>query len=318
MSELEVAPEVWPTGTGREVGRVPQLIGIETLRRLSEVKPVVSTWLIALQYGGAAAAIWVSERWWNPLLYVVAVMFIGARQQALGLLMHDASHFRLYRNRKLNDWVGDNVLAKPIFQSMYSYRAIHNVHHQQLLSEADNDHWFYRHFPVSRRSLVLDMLASLCGYDAFKFFKQMSDGKPLLRVGLVGLFAGLVGLTVAGFYPVRLLLLYWLVPAFTWLFFISFLRMLAEHSIEIPGHPALLTRSWDIRLNLFERLFVLPQSNAYHAAHHLYPSVPAFQLPQLQRLLSQHPVYQENVPQARGLLKLLREKTGEPVRPSAP
>jgi len=62
--------------------------------------------------GAIVAAIYLCERFWSPLMYLLAIAIIGARQHALLILMHDGVHYRLFRNRRLNDCVSE-LLAWP-------------------------------------------------------------------------------------------------------------------------------------------------------------------------------------------------------------
>jgi len=291
-------------------GQLMDFLPTATLRELSQVNPVASTLLVALQYGMVVAAAWISEAYWHPVLYMVAVMVIGARQQMMGLLMHDAAHYRLYRSRKLNDFVGHYLLALPLMQSLHGYRAVHTQHHRYLLSEQDEDRASYTRYPVSRRSMALELVTSLLGVDAFQFVRHSTRGNLLLRLLVVSVLAGLGVLAfIYDVLVIRLLLLYWLVPAFTWLLLISHLRVLGEHSLQGDGPHHPLGHSWNIELNLFERLFIMPQSNAYHAAHHVYPSVPLFRLTRLHLLLMENPEYRARARVARGYWDILVEKT---------
>ena len=68
---------------------------------------------VAAEWALIAATIYLCQRFWHPMLYVFAVAFIGSRQHALLVLMHDGVHYRLLRNRRLNDWLSEVVLAWP-------------------------------------------------------------------------------------------------------------------------------------------------------------------------------------------------------------
>ena len=86
-----------------------------------------------------AAAVWISVTWWNPVVYVLAVIVIGSRINGLGGLMHDAAHYRGYASRPLNDFVGE-LLALPTSSSMAGYRNTHvRAIHRELNSENDPD-----------------------------------------------------------------------------------------------------------------------------------------------------------------------------------
>ena len=56
------------------------------------------SWLhIVAEWGMILSTIYVCQMLWSPLLYLLAVAFLGARQHALLILMHDGVHYRLFR-----------------------------------------------------------------------------------------------------------------------------------------------------------------------------------------------------------------------------
>ena len=86
-----------------------------------------------------AAAVGLSEAtWFNPLTYLLAVVVVGTRMVALGGLMHEAAHYRVFRSRLLNDVIGE-LMAFPTTASMAGYRNTHFAHHRELNSEKDPD-----------------------------------------------------------------------------------------------------------------------------------------------------------------------------------
>src|SRR5690348_11049043 len=43
----------------------------------------------------------------------IALVILGGRHLALAILMHDASHYSLFKTRKLNNWIGIWLCAYP-------------------------------------------------------------------------------------------------------------------------------------------------------------------------------------------------------------
>jgi len=92
---------------------IPVKLTKEELTELSTVKPWLACIHVGAEWALIAATIYLCQRFWHPMLYVFAVAFIGSRQHALLVLMHDGVHYRLLRNRWLNDWMSEVVLAWP-------------------------------------------------------------------------------------------------------------------------------------------------------------------------------------------------------------
>ena len=67
----------------------------DVLHQLSQLSPGRSALHIAVEWLAIALAIAVCQVAWSWPLYVVAVAFIGARQHALAILMHEGAHYRL-------------------------------------------------------------------------------------------------------------------------------------------------------------------------------------------------------------------------------
>ena len=112
---------------------------LERLRKLSILSPARSSLQIAADWLLIAGAIYLGTHQWSPLLYVLIVVLIGSRQHALLILMHDGTHYRLFRNRRLNDCVGELLLAWPFFITMRSYRRNHIAHHRHMNTDRDPD-----------------------------------------------------------------------------------------------------------------------------------------------------------------------------------
>ena len=75
-----------------------------------------------------ALAIWAGVHYWpNPIVIFLSVLVIGTRQHALFVIAHDAAHYLLFENRRLNDVVG-RACAMLQGLSMCTYRVIHRMH----------------------------------------------------------------------------------------------------------------------------------------------------------------------------------------------
>jgi fatty acid desaturase len=80
----------------------------------------------------------------------------------------------------------------------------------------------------------------------------------------------------------------WLLPYCTWHIAAQYTRLICEHSGRISAQAGFdLTRS--TVPGALGRFFVLPRNIGYHLEHHWYPSVPWYNLPQLQAALREDP-----------------------------
>jgi fatty acid desaturase len=299
------------------VGSIPVKLSKEELLGLSHLSPLRSTFHIVAEWTLIATAVLLCRRHFNLALYLLTVAFIGARQHALLILMHDGVHYRLFRSRRLNDWTAEIILAWPNLISARSYRRNHFAHHRYLNTPQDPD-WARRQgdsswvFPTRKTSLARLMLRDVSGLGAIYYLKLalmllskdtgVSRGFLAARYG----FYAVVLATFACLGALHLLLLYWFVPMFTWMTVIFRIRSIAEHS-AIGGRSHAYAQTRSTRASLFAHIFVAPKNVNFHIEHHFYPSVPFYRLPQLHRVLMSKSDFKNGVHLTRGYLGVLAE-----------
>ncbi len=119
---------------------------------------------------------WGISVWWGIPVYLGALVAIGASQHQLAGAGHEAVHHTLFRNRKLNELVGDYLCLFPILTSVYQFRLYHLAHHQFVNDpERDPDfallkasgHWMK--FPVGKKSFLGMMLRQVLLVDLFRY-----------------------------------------------------------------------------------------------------------------------------------------------------
>ena len=304
------------------VGEVPVRLDPATLKRLSQLRPLVSTAHIALEWSLMLAAAFACWRFWHPALYVLAVMFIGARQHALIVLAHEAAHWRLFRRRALNDWVGELFLAWPfVLFTMQAYRRNHLPHHRYINTEQDPD-WVRKQnpewrFPMTRWQLARLLILDVLGVGFAKFVivavrlprNPASEGKQgkAFKLGQL-MFLGVTATVLSVWHLWVPYLLFWVVPYITWMQLCFHVRSIAEH-FAIRGRTGIYAQTRTVLPTWLERVLVLPKNANYHLEHHMFPSVPFYRLPELHRQLMSQPSFRESAHITHGYLGVLRECT---------
>lgn len=278
------------------------------LRQLSRQRPWRGCLAIATDWAAIvacfAAVVWLE----HGAVWLLAALVIATRQHALAVLMHDAAHYRLCRNHAWNDRLSNWLLAYPVLTTTQGYRLHHLAHHCHLNTEEDPD-WRRKQgpdwdFPKSRAAFLALCLRDLVGggfiemVRAQRHFRQASaaaskscQARPLDRLTFYCFVAAIVAL--CGLWLEALLL--WFVPLFTFMPVIMRIRSIAEHS-ALPGqHDLNMTRN--ILCPWWERWLLVPHNVHYHLDHHLFPSVPFYNLPALHGLLEHVPEYAEQAHQ---------------------
>ena len=112
------------------------------VRTLREVDNVTNLGYLALEYLCIAATIagavgfaewragWGLAWAWNIPVFATAIVLIGGLQHRLAGLGHEASHFTLLRDKRLNDLVADLFCMFPLLTNIHFYRLFHLAHHQ--------------------------------------------------------------------------------------------------------------------------------------------------------------------------------------------
>ena len=263
-------------------------------------------WLvIALAFGLAV----YSGHW---AAYAAAAVVIATRQHALGILLHDGTHYRLLSNRALNDAVCDLFCAFPVGMATSRYRHEHLLHHRFLNTGGDpywvdfqrDDNW---HWPKQRGAALWVFFKDLTLLNLPRWMAvahrwspwanhlgKQSVPPPLTRaerLRLYAFYAVVLGVLAATGAWLDLLLL-WLLPSLTLTMALVRLRTIGEH-LAIPNRNE-LDASRHTDGTLLEHLTVSPFNINFHLDHHLFPAGPYYNLPALHRLLLADPDYRQH------------------------
>jgi fatty acid desaturase len=278
---------------------------LEERRSLLAIDPLQSWWMVAsnwlLVFAAMALVAWAP----NPLTIVVALFLIGARQLGMAIVMHEAAHRTLFRNRRLNDWVGNWLAAYPVWADVGPYRAYHLVHHTRTGTDQDPDLGLAAPFPITRASFRRKVWRDLSGQTGWKqaraVFRRdvgwargrnqrslgMNEGQQpdvgwhkLIPVATCN--AALLGLLAIAGHPALYLL--WVAAWLTTYRLVSRLRSIAEHGM-VPDQRDPLRNTRTTLARRWERLLVAPNRVNFHLEHHLLMTVPHHNLPRLHRLL---------------------------------
>lgn len=276
------------------------------------------SWLsLAVNWGLVLASFALVAAWPNPLTVIAALLVIGARQLGCAILMHEAAHRTLFRNRRINDFVGNWLCAYPVWSDLHAYRPYHLQHHAKTGSEEDPDIGLVRPFPITRASLRRKIWRDLSGQTGVKFARAAwrrtlsrwptPEGRSAtIGVGVTNL--ALVAIATAMGHPALYLL--WAGAWLTTYTLVTRVRSIAEHALTPdPDDPlrntrTTLTRPW-------ERLLVAPHRVNYHLEHHLLMTVPHYNLPRMHRLLRERGVL-DGACVARGYPGVLQRAASKP------
>jgi fatty acid desaturase len=309
------------------------------VRRLSRVSEWRGLAAIAVEWTVILAAItlWCGlpaslgvVRW---LLYVPLLVVIASRQHALLILMHEGAHQRLSKNRAWNNFVADMFCSFPVAFATDLYRQHHFQHHQFTNTDQDPDltdlkpreDWTWPKDQLEAFKLFATDFVGLathkmaCSMMLFSpprnlFYQKKLNLHLSDRLRALTFCASVVAVLWAydlwlGFF------MFWVVPYVTALVPIIRMRMVAEHMVVESEHELNKTRHIDP--TLLERWIVAPLNVHYHLTHHLYPSIPFYNLPEMHRILMGEEVFRDNAHLTRGYWGLREGVWAEITRPKA-
>jgi fatty acid desaturase len=272
--------------------------------RLTSRSSLRGLWLVAHAWGTIAACIVLVTLWPNPLTSAIAVIVVGTRQLGLAILMHEAAHGGLHRNRAINEFVGQWLCAVPVGADLASYRSYHLQHHKFTQQPEDPDLSLSAPFPITKESFARKAIRDLTGQTfvkqrlplllalfrraepdaevAHESFVATGREKMVRFLAVNALLFGLFWLAGAGVWYFGV----WLLAMATWLSLVTRIRNIAEHACTSTG-PDPFSHARTTRANPIERLLIAPYWVNYHAEHHLFMYLPCYRLREAHRLLLQ-------------------------------
>lgn len=287
-------------------------VNASEIRTLSQLQPIRSILAVVAEWMLISGAVVLHIYSKNPFVYILCWGIIGTRMYALYSLLHEGIHFLLSKNKNVNDTLSMLFLATPLFVSLSRIRAFHFAHHQHLQTDEDPEaaHKQYSEFqfPKTRKQMLIIFLKDLSGINYFKYRLQKLFRWKGETIKMPDTKQSAVYLIVAGatlyFGWERELVLYWLLPYITLYQALNRLRLSTEH-FHLPKEKIFKTRT--MRLNFFERFILSPHNLGFHTEHHLYPSVPFYQLPTLHKRLMQDDTYKKNALISSSYSKAIKE-----------
>lgn len=195
-------------------------------------------------YAGIAAAVagfvflnhHYPSLWW--LFIIPVALLIGYIAAYLALFIHEAGHYNIHPDKKMNDRLATIFLCLPFGLSMRSYRKIHWQHHLHLGTPDDAEHSYFN------AVTGLFLLESLTGIHLLKTITKKNSSillnKEQVKLSRLMLLAG--GFLHLLFLAALLWMGQWAM-AIAWIMafgiffpFFATIRQILEHRDELATH----------------------------------------------------------------------------------
>jgi len=291
-------PTRYQTTVEREHGAgITAVVGADELERLAvpdgldTARHLVVIWAEIALLLVAAGAIGSLPFPLTVLCAVVVIVLMGTRINALNVVMHEASHGFLCKDRTRNDRLCNATASWWMLHSVEEYRPTHRLHHRYLNGPEDPDLPSYL-IPGRRgalaRLLALDLLGVTALRRALSLVSNASSdeagsarlsgatvlrntiGKVAAQGVLIAVFVIARGLVVglAGY------VLFWLVPALSVFPALLRLKTVTEHfdaRLRDPGAPVWIARTSRAR---WLQDHLVGARMQFHFEHHALPTIP--------------------------------------------
>jgi len=283
----------------------------------------VWTWIILSFALVAAVPYFTSNKIALVLAVIVALFIIGGKQLGCAIIMHDASHYSLFKTKKWNDLIGNFFGAYPIFNNIEQYRPYHFQHHIATGTDDDPDINLIKGYPAKLAGMIRKLLRDLAGLSGLK----ANTGLLSMHTGIIKYNLGNVIIKIPAedrpwkiifrnaYYNLRgpifvnsimflilwtlghpYLYLLWIGANLTTFNFSLRIRSIAEHSVvEDTNDPYKNTRT--TYANFIEKILFAPLHVNYHLEHHFLQNMPSYNSPKMHKLLMARGFYKH------GLLK---------------
>ena len=235
---------------------------------------------LATIYAAIAIAYLAVVHLGSPILAALVTLLsliVATRQmRALENIVHFGSHNNFCQDKQLNDRMTNLLAAWPMLQDVRQYRVFHAAHHGDYGSHGDPCKERLERIGASgldinnNRQLVYAILVWMPAY-VREFYNEVKSSSK--QVAIFGLWHTLVigGLFAAfGWQFAAFAAAHWFVSMFLILPFLRSIAEFSEHDYQLGDTVCDTTFN---NLGLLDHVLLHPAGDAWHALHHLHPTV---------------------------------------------
>ncbi|MCC7437446.1 MAG: fatty acid desaturase [Armatimonadetes bacterium] len=257
---------------------------VRLLSKPSDAQGMYAAVSVVAVYAGSALLILWSSLWFLQILGIIGMSCAMIRG---GFLVHEASHHTLMKTRKWNAVFGV-AFGIPIAMPVTIYGYFHRIHHAYERTERDPGNLEFMAQKLHIHPTLLQWLVLIVGTElsilqtvltALVMVVRSKRRDILVEYLLVALFF----FSVFSFITLTEFMVVWVLP-FLLAATAMNVRIIAEHELPVSLESQ-FTRTRTVVSNRLIQ-WILYNGN-FHLEHHLYPKVPAYNLPRLHRLLQE-------------------------------
>jgi fatty acid desaturase len=258
------------------------------LDALREFRLLPNLTKIPLFMGLMVLGTWVAWNSYDPWVLVPVYIALGYLWMSMVTFMHDALHHTLFRSKAAN-WAFGILCMLPIFATFVGFREDHIEHHRHNRSPKDPDA-----FTMGKRGVAdfvlfyaYALIGGVLSFIHFNFIYPFQKFGPklwaiqLFEIALKATVYTLVLSWAASIGMLGKALEVWLYPVLV-LSLLNSMRFIAEH-YGAPWDQGQMAGTRTVTSNPVHSFFW--NNINWHIGHHVYPTVPWYNLQKLHRLL---------------------------------
>lgn len=252
---------------------------------------------IGAAFTGIILAILYLPLIWMLLIVPAGALFMGYFLAYLNLFIHEASHYNIHADRKVNDKLANLFLCLPFGMEIQNYRMIHWEHHRLLGTPDDTEHSY---FNALNLRFILESLTGIRVLRIMLFRSRQvqkpgtpqagmskQKGRIMLLCGALLNAALLTAAFLIGLWPFAVA---WALAMGVCYPFFGSIRQLLEHRDELAKATVDYSKTPHGKLSRLFRANLL--SNSFggagftrHMLHHWDPNISYTNLPEVEKFL---------------------------------
>ena len=278
-------------------------IAPEAFKSLNQRQPRRVIAFTLLVWSQLFLAFWLALNF--DLIYSILSFFIiCACMQTMLLWTHEASHHNLFRSSSINDLWCSVFFSAPLGVDIKTYRRHHSSHHSAMSTKQDLDKYAYDLEIEGPKSFLSLLTKTLSGFEGLRLIKnkylqkEAISSSKISKLVTIG-FNLTLGAVLTFFGKWYLYFILWVYPLLSVTIFLNYVRSIGEHLPK--GDRYLDETKKDLKQivrtttpNFFEKWFLYQANFNYHLEHHLFPSIPAHNLPKLHAILKDMGIYERH------------------------
>lgn len=275
----------------------------KSFSRVSSFRPVLD---ISLNWGMIAGALYLTHL--SLFFLPFSLVIIATRLHSLIVMMHDGAHYLLHKNEIINDLLS-NVCCSFIVQiSTEAYRKTHHKHHQSTQTDQDPNYVIMRREEAWRFPKPKSVVKKILWRDLFlmtmkdhmiilKDWQVLPNFKNLTRLEKIS-YPIFLGTVIALTTYFGLWMDFFIVQGASLLINpIVRIRAMSEHihqEASGQGKVSKLRETTTINAGVLEKFFIAPLNTNRHLEHHLYPTIPYYNLEKVHAVICTSDLYKAN------------------------